>query len=102
MECHHVLDANVNGSVPVIEPDSAPAKSSMCEDKAVHELGRKTYCKSVMVVGLFWPIISAALQLSSRPRVISNHVHCYTVALKAQLAPELAVWLDWTSILRVG
>jgi hypothetical protein len=101
VEFHHVSDANVNESAQVTEPDSAPPKPSMYEDKAVHELERKSHCKLVKVVDLSSPTISAAPQPSSRPRVIPNRVRRCTVAPKAQLGPELAVWLDWTSILRV-
>lgn len=91
MESHHVLDANVNGSVPVTEPGSAPPKSSVCEDKATLELERKTHCNSVKVVDLSLPIISVAPQSSSRPRVIPNRAQCCIVARKAQLESELAV-----------
>jgi hypothetical protein len=98
-EPHHALDASVDGSVQVIEPDPALAKSSMYEDKATHKLERKTRYNLVKVVDLFWPIISAALQLSSRPRVIPNRIQCCTVARKAQLVSGFAVWLDLIVVL---
>jgi hypothetical protein len=52
-ELHHALDANASENAQAKAPDSAPAESSMYEDRATHRLERKTRYNLVKVVDLF-------------------------------------------------